>query len=66
MIHAAAPNLNRRDAQRAAASIRYFASPMFWARMRTGFEMSADDTFQVFDLAFRRVLPAASKADRAA
>ncbi|MGN6218669.1 MAG: helix-turn-helix domain-containing protein [Microbacterium sp.] len=66
MIDATAPNLNRRDARRVAASLRYFASPMFWARMRTGFDMSADDTYQVFDLAVRRVLPAASEADRAA
>lgn len=66
MIGATAPSLNRRDAQRAAASLRYFASPMFWARMRTAFEMSADEAFQVFDLALRRVLPAATKADRAA
>jgi AcrR family transcriptional regulator len=66
MIDATAPNLNRRDARRAAASLRYFASPMFWARMRTGFDMSADEAYQVFDLAVRRVLPAASEASRAA
>jgi AcrR family transcriptional regulator len=66
MIDTTAPNLNRRDARRAAASLRYFVSPMFWARMRTGFEMSADDMFQVFDLTLRRVLPAATGADRAA
>jgi len=66
MIDGTAPSLNRRDARRAAASLRYFASPMFWARMRTGFEMSADETFQVFDLAVRRVLPATTEANRAA
>ncbi|WP_426324086.1 helix-turn-helix domain-containing protein [Microbacterium sp. E-13] len=66
MIDAVAPGLNRRDARRAAASLRYFASPTFWARMRTGFDMSADETFGVFDLAVRRVLPAAAEADRAA
>ncbi|MFE5409572.1 TetR family transcriptional regulator [Microbacterium sp. NPDC056569] len=66
MIDATAPTLNRRDARRAAASLRYFASPMFWARMRTGFDMSAEETFQVFDLAVRRVLPAATEANRAA
>jgi len=66
MIDATAPNLNRRDARRATASLRYFASPMFWARMRTGFDMGADETYQVFDLAVRRVLPAASEASRAA
>ena len=66
MIDAAAPNLNRRDARRVAASVRYFVSPMFWARMRTGFDMSADETFGVFDLTLRRVLPAATEANRAA
>lgn len=66
MIQTTAPTLNRRDAQRAAASLRYFASPHLWARMRTGFEMSADETFDVFDLALRRVLPAATGANRAA
>jgi AcrR family transcriptional regulator len=66
MIERAAPTLNRRDARRAAASLRYFASSMFWARMRTGFDMSADETFAVFDLALRRVLPAATEAPQAA
>ncbi|QKJ18294.1 TetR/AcrR family transcriptional regulator [Microbacterium hominis] len=66
MLSAAAPGLNRRDSLRAAAALRYFASPMFWARMRTGFEMSADETFAAFDLAAGRVLPVASKADWAA
>ncbi|WES63990.1 helix-turn-helix domain containing protein [Microbacter sp. GSS18] len=60
MLEAAAPNLNRRDAMRAAATARYFASPMFWARMRTGFDMSADEIFGVFDRSMQRVLPAAT------
>lgn len=66
MLNTTAPNLNRRDCLRAAASLRYFASPMFWARMRTGFEMSADETFRAFEFAASRVLPAATKAGRAA
>lgn len=66
MLGATAPTLNRRDTTRVAATLRYFASPMFWARMRTGFEMSADETFDAFDLAVRRVLPVATKANRAA
>jgi AcrR family transcriptional regulator len=66
MIDATAPTLNRRDARRAAASLRYFATPMFWARMRTGFDLSAEESFQVFDLALRRVLPASAEANRAA
>lgn len=66
MLDAAAPNLNRRDALRATATARYFASPMFWARMRTGFDMSADEIFQAFDFALRRILPAQAQANRAA
>ena len=65
-IDAIAPTLNRRDAMRAAATVRYFASPMFWARMRTGFEMSADETFDAFDSALRRILPSPTRADRTA
>jgi AcrR family transcriptional regulator len=66
MLHATAPNLNRRDALRTAATIRYFASPMFWARMRTGFELSADEIFAAFDSTLTRVLPSAAKATWAA
>jgi AcrR family transcriptional regulator len=66
LLESAAPHLNRRDAQRATATLRYFASPLFWARMRTGFEMSADEAFEVFDLAVDRILPAAIKAKRTA
>ena len=32
-----------------AATLRYFASAQFWARMRTGFEMSAPAIADVFD-----------------
>ncbi|MGB4777608.1 TetR family transcriptional regulator [Microbacterium sp.] len=66
MLEAAAPTLNRRDASRTAAALRYFASPMFWARMRTGFDMSAEETFAAFELAAGRVLPAAVRASWAA
>ena len=64
MLESAAPDLNRRDAQRVTATLRYFASPLFWARMRTGFEMSADEAFEVFDRAVDRILPVAIKAKR--
>jgi AcrR family transcriptional regulator len=66
MVGATAPGLNRRDARRIAATARYYASPLFWARMRAGFEMSADEISDAFDLAMRSVLPAASKAKSAA
>ncbi|MBO9578774.1 MAG: TetR family transcriptional regulator [Microbacteriaceae bacterium] len=66
MVTAAAPSLNRRDALRITAAVRCFASPLFWARMRTGFDMSADEIFEAFDAALRSVLPAASTAARAA
>lgn len=63
MISTAAPNLNRRDAMRITATTRYFASPLFWARLRTGFDMSAEEIFAAFDLAMRRVLPTVPKAN---
>ncbi|GLI26300.1 hypothetical protein ARHIZOSPH14_05420 [Agromyces rhizosphaerae] len=65
MLETTAPTLNRRDALRAASAARYFASPMFWARMRTGFEMSADEVYRAFDVAMVRVLPAAQRPSRA-
>jgi AcrR family transcriptional regulator len=43
------PTLNERDLRRVAATLRYFASAQFWARMRTGFEMSAPAIADVFD-----------------
>lgn len=43
------PSVNERDLQRVAATLRYFASAQFWARMRTGFEMSAPSIADVFD-----------------
>ncbi len=66
MLHQAAPTLNRRDTQRIAATARYFASPIFWARMRTGFGMNADEALEAFDRAMMQVLPMAPKASRAA
>lgn len=56
MLDEAAPTLNRRDKQRIAAAARYFASPIFWARMRAGFDMNADETFDAFDRALSQVL----------
>jgi hypothetical protein len=43
------PAVNERDRRRVAATLRYFASAQFWARMRTGFEMSAPAIADVFD-----------------
>jgi AcrR family transcriptional regulator len=43
------PSVNERDQRRVAATLRYFASAQFWARMRTGFEMSAPEIADVFD-----------------
>ena len=43
------PSVNERDLRRVAATLRYFASAQFWARMRTGFEMSAPAISDVFD-----------------
>lgn len=66
MITETAPQLNQRDALRAAAAMRSFGSAMFWARMRTAFDANADTTSRMFDLAIDRVLPAATGAARAA
>lgn len=62
MVQNAAPNLNLRDTQRIAAAARYFASPIFWARMRAGFDMNADETFEAFDRALLRVFATTSEA----
>lgn len=66
MLRRSVPGLNRRDALRIAANARYFASAQFWARMRTGFDMSGEDTFDAFESAMRQVLPHATKAGWAA
>ncbi len=66
MLHESVPGLNRRDALRIAANARYFASAQFWARMRTGFDMSGDQTFEAFESAMAQVLPRETKASRAA
>jgi AcrR family transcriptional regulator len=66
MVESSWPTLNRRDALRISATVRYFASPLFWARMRTGFDMNAEEISAAFDLALRRLLPSAPKASRVA
>jgi AcrR family transcriptional regulator len=66
MLEESAPTLNRRDALRIAATARYFASPMLWARMRTGFDMSADEAFATFDRAMTQVLATTRNASWAA
>jgi AcrR family transcriptional regulator len=49
-------SLNERDLRRIAATLRYFASAQFWARMRTGFEMSAPQIADVFDRSVAQAL----------
>lgn len=66
MLAEAAPTLNRRDTQRIAAAARYFASPIFWARMRAGFDMNADETFGAFDRSIGQVLASAPEVSWAA
>ncbi|WP_344066748.1 TetR/AcrR family transcriptional regulator [Microbacterium pumilum] len=50
------PSVNERDRRRVAAALRYFASAQFWARMRTGFEMSAPAIADVFERTVAKVL----------
>jgi AcrR family transcriptional regulator len=56
MLAANHPSVNERDLRRVAATLRYFASAQFWARMRTGFEMSAPAIADVFDRTVAEVL----------
>ncbi|GAA1752709.1 helix-turn-helix domain-containing protein [Luedemannella helvata] len=51
MLDVAAPTLNRRDRRRVAASLRYFSSAMFWARLRTSFDLDAVEICDAFDRA---------------
>jgi AcrR family transcriptional regulator len=50
------PSVNDRDLRRVASALRYFASAQFWARMRTGFDMSAPEISDVFDRTVRQAL----------
>lgn len=50
------PSLNERDLRRIAATLRSFASAQFWARMRTGFEMSAPQIADVFERSVSQAL----------
>ena len=56
MLEVAAPTLNQRDRRRVAASLRYFSSAMFWARLRTGFDLDAGEICDAFDRAVDTVL----------
>ncbi|GAA0241877.1 helix-turn-helix domain-containing protein [Cryptosporangium japonicum] len=56
LLDVAAPTLNRRDRRRVAASLRYFSSAMFWARLRTGFDLDAAEICDAFDRAVGTVL----------
>ncbi|MGI9824494.1 TetR/AcrR family transcriptional regulator [Agromyces sp. Marseille-Q5079] len=61
------PSVNERDLRRVASTLRYFASAQFWARMRTGFDMSAPEISDVFDRSVAQVLnvlPALSRTSR--
>lgn len=56
MIAHEAPGLNSRDASRVATSLRYFASAVLWARLRSGFDMDAGEIADVFDEAVTRIV----------
>ena len=56
MLATTHPSVNERDQRRVAAALRYFASAQFWARMRTGFEMSAPEIADVFDRTVAEVI----------
>ncbi|NQX26498.1 helix-turn-helix transcriptional regulator [Microbacteriaceae bacterium VKM Ac-2854] len=52
------PGLNARDRQRAASSLLFFASAPFWARMRSGFDMDAEEIADCVDWSVARTLAA--------
>jgi AcrR family transcriptional regulator len=56
MLATTHPSVNERDLRRMAATLRYFASAQFWARMRTGFEMSAPAIADVFERTVAQVM----------
>ncbi|GAA1625876.1 TetR/AcrR family transcriptional regulator [Actinoplanes couchii] len=56
MLDVAAPTLNRRDRRRVATALCYFSSAMFWARLRTGFDLDAAEICDAFDRAAGPVL----------
>lgn len=56
MLATTHPAVNERDLRRVAAALRYFASAQFWARMRTGFDLSAPAIADVFDRTVAEVL----------
>jgi AcrR family transcriptional regulator len=56
MLDVSASTLNRRDRRRVAASLLYFSSAMFWARLRTGFDLDAGEICDAFDRAVGTVL----------
>jgi AcrR family transcriptional regulator len=49
MLQTTYPSVDARDLRRVTATLRYFSSAQFWARMRTGFDMSASEISDVFD-----------------
>ena len=48
LLEDSAPQLNLRDRRRTASALCYFASAQYWARCRTGFGMSAEQTMSSF------------------
>lgn len=58
MVATQAPGLNARDLHRLTATLRYFSSAQFWARMRTAFDMDAEEIADVFDRTVRAALDA--------
>ncbi|WP_396643539.1 TetR family transcriptional regulator [Microbacterium sp.] len=66
MLQTSYPTLDVRDLRRAAATLRYFSSAQFWARMRTGFDMGAPETADVFDRMVGQALGRLPSVTRAA
>ncbi|NQX11759.1 TetR/AcrR family transcriptional regulator [Microbacteriaceae bacterium VKM Ac-2855] len=58
LLQAEYPALNARDRQRALAGLRLVAGAPFWARMRSVFDMDADEIADGFDESVTRTLTA--------
>lgn len=62
LIAVHSPSLDLRDRRRLTATLQYFASAQFWARMRTGFDMGAEEIADVFDRTVHAALDAVGPA----
>ncbi|MDO8383758.1 MAG: TetR/AcrR family transcriptional regulator [Microbacterium sp.] len=66
MLQTSYPSIDARDLRRVSATLRYFSSAQFWARMRTGFDMSGPEISDVFDRTVGQALGRLTSASKTA